>query len=287
MVPARAPAHRGGRAGRQRERPARRRDRLAAAEGARLLRPSARRAERARRCGAAPGAARRAPRLQADRHLRRRVHLQHALHVFDLRGRIRGAVLRSRSHGAPQGDHSRRRAEPDRPGDRVRLLLRPRRLRAARGRVRDHHGQLQPGDRQHRLRHLRPAVFRAADRRGRHRPGPQGAGARRAARLHRAVWRADTPKTVASPVAGRHPDPRHLGRRDRHRRGPRALPSAAAEARPAPAGKRRRARDRGSRSGGRACRLPGGDAAQLCAGRARDGDRLRPPRTAPLHAPVR
>ena len=36
--------------------------------------------------------------------------------------------------------------------------------------LRDHHGQLQPGDRQHRLRHLRPAVLRAADRRGRASP---------------------------------------------------------------------------------------------------------------------
>jgi hypothetical protein len=31
----------------------------------------------------------------------------------------------------------------------------------ARGRLRDHHGQLQPGDRVHRLRHLRPALLRA------------------------------------------------------------------------------------------------------------------------------
>jgi hypothetical protein len=36
------------------------------------------------------------------------------------------------------------------------LALRERRLR-------DHHGQLQPGNRVHRLRHLRPPVFRAAD----------------------------------------------------------------------------------------------------------------------------
>jgi carbamoyl-phosphate synthase large subunit len=33
----------------------------------------------------------------------------------------------------------------------------------ARRRLRDHHGQLQPGDRLHRLRHLRPALLRAAD----------------------------------------------------------------------------------------------------------------------------
>ena len=41
---------------------------------------------------------------------------------------------------------------------------------------RDRHGQLQPGDRVHRLRHLRPALLRAADRRGR-----AGDRARRAA----------------------------------------------------------------------------------------------------------
>ena len=52
-------------------------------------------------------------------------------------------------------DHDpRRRAEPDRAGHRVRLLLRARRVRAARGRLRDHHGQLQPGDRLDRLRHV-------------------------------------------------------------------------------------------------------------------------------------
>ncbi len=40
---------------------------------------------------------------------------------------------------------------------------------------------------------------------------------------------------------GGHPDPRHQRRRDRHRRGPRALPAAAAPPRPAPAGERHRA----------------------------------------------
>jgi carbamoyl-phosphate synthase large subunit len=64
---------------------------------------------------------------------------------------------------AAQDHGPRRRPEPHRAGHRVRLLLLPRRLRAARGRLRDHHGQLQPGDRLHRLRHLRPALLRAAD----------------------------------------------------------------------------------------------------------------------------
>ena len=65
-------------------------------------------------------------------------------------------------------DHDpRRRAEPHRPGDRVRLLLLPRQLRPARAGHPVDHGQLQPGDGVHRLRHQRPAVLRAADHRGR------------------------------------------------------------------------------------------------------------------------
>ena len=57
-------------------------------------------------------------------------------------------------------------AKPDRAGHRVRLLLLSRLLRAQRRRLRDDHDQLQPGDGLDRLRHLRPALFRAADRRG-------------------------------------------------------------------------------------------------------------------------
>ena len=64
--------------------------------------------------------------------------------------------------------------EPHRAGHRVRLLLRARGARAARGRLRDHHGQLQPGDGLDRLRHLRPALLRAADARGRARDRRQG-----------------------------------------------------------------------------------------------------------------
>ena len=66
--------------------------------------------------------------------------------------------------GPGQGHHPRVGPEPDRPGHRVRLLLRARLLRAGRGRLRDDHGQLQPRDRVDRLRHLRPAVLRAARR---------------------------------------------------------------------------------------------------------------------------
>ena len=107
----------------------------------------------------APGDRRR---LQAGRHLRRRVRGGHALLLFDLRGRGRGAGRRQ----APRRDPGRR-PEPDRPGDRVRLLLLPGRLRPQGRRLRGGDGQLQPRDRQHRLRHVGPPLLRAADGRGR------------------------------------------------------------------------------------------------------------------------
>ena len=79
----------------------------------------------------------------------------------------RPASGRGRALGPQQGRDSRRRAEPHRPGHRVRLLLLPCRLCAQGGGLRDHHDQLQSGDRVDRLRHLRPALFRAAHRGGR------------------------------------------------------------------------------------------------------------------------
>ena len=98
-----------------------------------------------------------APRLQAGRHLRRRVPGDHPLPLLDLR---RGG--RERAGRPPQGGDPRLRPQPHRPGDRVRLLLRARRLRPARAGLRDGDGQLQPGDRLDRLRHLRPPLLRAA-----------------------------------------------------------------------------------------------------------------------------
>ena len=75
------------------------------------------------------------------------------------------------ARGAPRRQAERRdpglRAEPDRPGHRVRLLLRARRHDRARLRPRRGDGQLQPGDRLDRLRHVRPPLLRAADARGR------------------------------------------------------------------------------------------------------------------------
>ncbi len=71
-------------------------------------------------------------------------------------------------------------------------------LRARRRRLRDHHGELQPRDRLHRLRHLRQAVLRAAHLRGRHgrrrrRPIPDGVvvtlGGQTPLKLAHALWR--------------------------------------------------------------------------------------------------
>ncbi len=98
---------------------------------------------------------------------------------------------RSGSGGAPVsevrrgeravGGDPRRRPEPDRAGDRVRLLLRARGDDGARTGARRGDDQLQPGDRLNRLRHLRQALLRAAYRRGRY-------GRRRAGGPGRRRW---------------------------------------------------------------------------------------------------
>ena len=91
-----------------------------------------------------------------------------------------------------QGDHPGQRAQPHRPGDRVRLLLLPCRLRVPEGGLRDDHDQLQSRDGVHRLRHRRPALLRAADLRrrdGRHREGAAGESRRGAASCSSAARR--------------------------------------------------------------------------------------------------
>ncbi len=217
----------------------------------------------------------RAPGLQARRHLRGRVRHGHRLPVFDLRGRVRGRAHR------PQEDHGAgRRAEPHRPGHRVRLLLRARRVRAARGRLRDHHGQLQPRDRVDRLRHLGPPVLRAADARGRARDRRQGEAGRR----DRAVRRADAAEAGQGARSQWRADHRHLARVDRHRRGPRALPEAAGQAEPAPAAEPHRAHRVRRDRDGPGDRLSAGGATELRAGRPGDGDRPRAEGSRALHA---
>ncbi len=85
-------------------------------EARRLLGPPARlavghRGNRRPPRARAPG---RAGRLQTGRYVRRRVRGVHALLLLDLRGRGRGTGRRQAAHR-----HSRRRAEPHRPGHRV------------------------------------------------------------------------------------------------------------------------------------------------------------------------
>ena len=140
-----------------------------------------------------------------------------------------------------EGHHPGRRPEPDRPGHRVRLLLLstpP--SRWPRPGYRDHHGQLQPGDRLDRLRHLRPALLRAADRRRRARIA---ARSRPTARLQGVIvqFGGQTPLKLAR-RAGRRPASRSWA----PRRTPSIWPKTATGSRrccttgTAPAGQRHR-----------------------------------------------
>ena len=216
-------------------RPAGRRRQSAPAQGERLLRRApgrARRARRGRRRQGARGARRRAG-LQAHRHLRGRVRFADRLHVLDLRGAVRRRRrLRGAAERARQDRHSRRRTQPHRPGHRVRLLLLPRFVRAARGGLRNDHGQLQSGDRVDRLRHFGSPLFRAADRRGRARHPRQGARGGDAQGRHRSVRRPDAAQARSRDRAVGRADPRHIGQFDRPRRGPRSLQAAARQTRP-------------------------------------------------------
>ena len=124
-------------------------------------------------------------------------------------GKVR---VRSQSFGARKDRHPRRRPEPDRAGDRVRLLLLPCRILAQRRRLRDDHGQLQSGDRLDRLRHFGPPLFRAAHRRGRAGDSRQGARARHGQGRDRPVRRPDAAQARPRDRADRRPDPWHLGR---------------------------------------------------------------------------
>ena len=124
-------------------------------------RPSSLVPARAGRAAPATGCRRRAACLPPRRLVRRRGRGRLELLLLDPgRGR-RGAA------GADEAArrHPRLGPEPDRPGDRVRLLLRPRRAELPRARLRGRDGQLQPGDGLDRLRHVGPALLRAARRR--------------------------------------------------------------------------------------------------------------------------
>ena len=165
-----------------------------------------------------PLGTRRAPGVPRRGYLRRGVRRPHPVPVLDLRRRDRGA---GGQHA--QGHHPRQRAEPHRPGHRVRLRLRARVVRAGRRGLRDRDGQLQPGDGLHRLRHVGPAVLRAAHPRGRARGGARGTGERPGRRGDRPARRADAAR--AGPGAGgcRRPRGGHLARGHPSRRGPRRV----------------------------------------------------------------
>ena len=203
-------------------------------------------------------------------HVRGRVRRAHAVPVLDLRRADRGAGRRP-----PQGDHPRQRAEPHRPGHRVRLRLRARLVRAVRGRLRDRDGQLQPGDRVHRLRHLRPAVLRAAHAGGRARGGGRRAGQRAGRRGDRPARRADAARPGPGAGRGGRPGGRHLAGRHPPGRGPGRVRRGAGGGRPARAAVRHGHVPGRGAAGRRRDRLPGAGPAVLRARRPRDGDRLR------------
>ena len=110
----------------------------------------------------------------------------------------RGQTTRRAQVSGP-GRDPRFGPQPDRTGDRVRLLLRARRPDGARAGARRGHDQLQPGDGLDRLRHLRPAVLRAADARGRARGLRVGNTRRRG----RPVRRPDAAEARRRPRSGR------------------------------------------------------------------------------------
>ena len=164
--------------------------------------------------------------------------------------------------------------EPDRAGDRVRLLLRARGDDRARVGPRRGDGQLQPGDGLHRLRHLRPAVLRAADARGRARGDRAGAARGR----DRAVRRPDAAEARPGP-GGRRRAAARARRWSRStwprtgRASARCWTSWGSRARPTPPPRRRRRRWRPPRGG-----LPAAGAALVRARRPGDGDLLLPTR---------
>ena len=244
-------------------------DGLGAPQGPRLLRRAGRgHAGRAARGGPAAG-------LQVRGHLRRRVRGRDALFLLRLRtadDRRRGA----RRGAAPGDDAERRdprvRAEPHRPGHRVRLLLRACRDDGEGKRAGCGDDQLQPRDRLDRLRHLDAALLRAADRRGRARGGRRGAPGGR----DRAVRRPDAAADRGGPAGGGSEAARHAGGRDRPGGGPRPLRRPPGRAgHPGSAVRRGERPRRGDRRGG-PDRLPPARPSLLRPGWPGDGDLLRP-----------
>ena len=219
--------------------------------------------------------ARAAPGLQARGHLRRGVLDLDGVPVLDLRRGMRGES----EHPAQDHDPGRR-PEPHRPGHRVRLLLRARRHGAVRGRLRDHHGELQSGDGLDRLRHLGPAVLRAADASRTcmeiiEKEKPEGVivqyGGQTPLKLSRALAAA------GAPIIGTTPDSIDVAEdRERFQK----LVASLKLKQPANATARDRGTggDHGARGG-----LPAGGAPELRARRPRHGGGVQRGRPAPVH----
>ena len=130
----------------------------------------------------------------------------------------------------------------------------------------------QPGDGQHRLRHQRPALLRAADDRGR----AQHLRPHAARRRDRAVRRADAAEPGPGAAQRRRADHRHQRRHDRSGRRPREVRSDSRSgwACKQPANGIARTMDQ-ARAEAAQDRLPGAGAAELRARRPGDGDLLR------------
>ena len=171
--------------------------------------------------------------LQADRHVRGGVRVVHAVPLQHVRDECEAAPT-----ARPKVVILGQRPEPDRPGHRVRLLLLPRRLRAARGGRGDGDGELQPRDRVDRLRHGGPPVLRAADARGRARHHRTASGRRAATSRASCSSAARRRSSSRCRCTGRRPAHRDVRRLDRPGRGPEALlgvasGSSASPSRPA------------------------------------------------------
>jgi hypothetical protein len=98
--------------------------------------------------------------VQDGRHLRRRVRARRRISIRPTTRRTRPSLHLNRS--GKKVIVLRLGAHPHRAGHRVRLLLGALRVVAQGAGLRGHHRQQQPRDGLHRLRHRRPAVFRAA-----------------------------------------------------------------------------------------------------------------------------
>ena len=211
------------------------------------------------RCAARSG--RHAPGLQDGRHLRRRVRGGDAVLLLHLRGGERSAAARRRRRRVVIG------SGPIRIGQGIEFDYCS--VHAAwalqEAGVRGDHDQLEPGDGLHRLRHLRPALLRAARR---------GVGARHPARTRRGDGDGAAGRSSSSAARPRSTWPSRSSRAacailgsqrrgDRPGRGPASASrtSCAELGIPQPPGAARHARSSEALRRRRADRLPGAGAA--------------------------